>query len=63
MCVCVHTLITGTVVSLALSGVPVLGAIPTGLPEFIIGSGGCGSEAKHEPVQALAAALARLSFF
>ena len=29
-------LITGTVVSLALSGVPVLGAIPTGLPEFIM---------------------------
>lgn len=29
-------LITGTVVSLALTGVPILGAIPTGLPEFII---------------------------
>ena len=31
-------LIVGTVVSLALSNVPVLGAIPTGLPEFIMPS-------------------------
>jgi len=29
-------LITGTIVSLALTDVPILGAIPTGLPEFIV---------------------------
>lgn len=31
-------LITGTLVSLALTGVPILGAIPTGLPDFIVPS-------------------------
>jgi SulP family sulfate permease len=31
-------LITGTIVSLALTDVPILGAIPTGLPEFIVPS-------------------------
>jgi sulfate permease, SulP family len=31
-------LITGTVVSLGLSGTPILGDIPTGLPEFIVPS-------------------------